>query len=127
MILVDGRLTVPGAPDGDTVPSKFSARTFADDQFPIAAYASRHLTKEEHQTIRNALLTSSDAVGSRALGGFAQIGAIFPTAVALAGMQFVPADLAQQIPSLTATAYVVSENKVLLVNPRTRVVVGVVE
>src|SRR6476659_6693789 len=39
-IFVDGRLTVPGAPDGDTVPSKHSARTFADDQLPIAAYAT---------------------------------------------------------------------------------------
>jgi hypothetical protein len=95
-ILVDGRLTVSGAPDGDTVPSQFSARTFADDQLPIAAYASRHLAKQELQTIRNALSTNSDAVGSRALDGYAQIGAIVPTAVALEGMPFVPADLAQQ-------------------------------
>jgi hypothetical protein len=127
VIFVNGRLTVPGAPDGDTVPSKFSARTFADDQIPIAAYATRHLAKQELETIRSALLTNPNAVGSRALDGFAQIGAIVPTAVALAGMPFVPADLVQQIPSLTATAYIISENKVLLVNPRTRVVVGVVE
>jgi hypothetical protein len=127
VIFVNGRLTVPGAPDGDTVPSKFSARTFADDQIPIAAYATRSLAKQELETIRSALLTNPNAVGSRALDGFAQIGAIVPTAVALAGMPFVPADLVQQIPSLTATAYIISENKVLLVNPRTRVVVGVVE
>ena len=126
-IFVDGRLTVPGAPDGDTVPSKFSALTFADDQIPIAAYTTRYLAKQELQTIRSALLTNSNAVGSRALDGFAQIGAIVPTAVALEGMPFVPADLVRLIPSLTATAYLISENKVLLVNPRTRVVVGVVE
>ena len=126
-IFVDGRLTVPGAPDGDTVPAKHSARTNADDQLPIAAYATRHITKDQLQTVRNALSTKSDAVGSRALDGFAQIGAIVPTAIALEGMQPVPADLAQQIPSLAATSYVISEGKILLVNPRTRVVVAVVE
>jgi len=126
-IFVDGRLTVPGAPDGDTVPSKHSARTFADDQLPIAAYASRHLTTENLQTVRNALSTKSDPVGSRALDGFAQIGALVPSSIALEGMQMLPADLAQRIPSLASTAYVISENKILLVNPRTRVVLAVVE
>ena len=126
-IFVDGRLTVPGAPDGDTVPAKHSARTNADDQLPIAAYATRHITKDQLQTVRNALSTKSDPVGSRALDGFAQIGALVPTAIALDGMQQLPSDLAQQIPSLAATYYVVSEGKILLVNPRTRVVVAVVE
>jgi len=126
-IFVDGRLTVPGAPDGDTVPAKHSARTNADDQLPIAAYATRHITKDQLQAVRNALSPKSDAVGSRAIDGFAQIGAIIPTAIALDGMQPVPADLAQQIPALAATSYVISENKILLVNPRTRVVVAVVE
>jgi len=126
-IFVDGRLTVPGAPDGDTVPSKYSARTFADDQLPIAAYATRYLGQPELEIIRSALPTNSSAMGSRALDGFAQIGAIVPTRVALEGMPFVPADLVRQIPSLSATAYLISEDKILLVNPRTRVVVGVVE
>jgi hypothetical protein len=126
-IFVDGRLTVPGATDGETVPSKFSARTFADDQVPIAAYATRYLSKQELETIRSTLMTNASAVGSRALNGFAQIGAIVPTAVALEGMPFVPADLVRQIPSLTATAYLISENKLLLVNPRTRIVIGVIE
>ena len=118
---------MPGAPDGDTVPSKHSARTFADDQLPITAYATRHISKDQLQTIRNALSTKSDPVGSRTLDGFAQIGALVPTAIALEGMQSIPADLVRQIPSLASSAYVVSENKILLVNPRTRVVLSVVE
>ena len=126
-IFADGRLTVPEAPDGDTVPSKHSARTSADDQLPIAAYATRHITKDQLQTVRHALSTKSDRVAARALDGFAQIGATVPTAIALEGMRPLPADLVQQIPSLASTAYVISENKVLLVNPRTRVVVAVVE
>jgi len=126
-IFVDGRLTVPGAPDGDTVPAKHSARTNADDQLPIAAYATRHIAKEKLQAVRNALSPKTGGGGSRALDGFAQIGAIVPTAIALDGLQQMPADLAQQIPSLAVTSYVVSEGKILLVNPRTRVVVGVLE
>jgi hypothetical protein len=126
-IFVDGRLTVPGAPDGDTVPSIHSARTFADDQLPITAYASRYLTKEQLQTIRRTIPNKPDASLSRALDGHAEIGALLPTAVALSEMQLLPEVLPQQIPSLVDTAYVISENKILLVNPRTRVVIGVVE
>jgi hypothetical protein len=125
-IFVDGRLTVPGAPDGDTVPSNHSARTLADDQLPIAAYATRHLTKDQLQAIRDAIANPSEGSGSRALGGYAEIGAIVPTA-ALGGVQQLPPALVQQIPSLAGTAYVISENKVLLVNPRTRVVIGVAQ
>jgi hypothetical protein len=126
-IFVDGRLTVPGAPDGDTVPSVHSARTFADDQLPIAAYTTRYLTKEQVQTIRSAIPNKADGSLSRALDGHAEIGALIPTGVALNQMQRLPQVLPQQIPSLAETAFVISENKVLLVNPRTRVVVGVVE
>ena len=125
-IFVDGRLTVPGAPDGDTVPSNHSARTLADDQLPIAAYATRHLTKDQLQAIRDAVANPAEGSGSRALGGYAEIGAIVPTA-ALGGVRQLPPALVQQIPSLAGTAYVISENKVLLVNPRTRVVIGVAQ
>jgi hypothetical protein len=126
-ILVDGRLTVPGATDGDAVPSMHSARNLADDQLPIAAYATHYLTKDQLQTIRGAIGSKPEGQVSRAFGGFAEIGAIVPTGVALAGPQWLPATVVQQIPSLSATSYLVSENKILLVNPRTRIVIGVVE
>lgn len=126
-IFVDGRLTVPGAPDGDTVPSLHSARTFADDQLPIAAYATRYLTKDQLQTIRNAIPKKSGETLSRALDGHAEIGALLPTGVALNEIQHLPEVLPQQMPALAGTAYVISENKILLVNPRTRVVIGLVE
>jgi hypothetical protein len=125
-IFVDGRLTVPGAPDGETVPSNHSARTLADDQLPIAAYATRHLTTTQLQTIRGAIANTPEGSGSRALGGYAEIGSIIPTA-ALAEMHQLPPTLVQQIPSLAGTAYMIPEGKVLLVNPRTRVVIGLVQ
>ena len=126
-IFVDGRLTVPGSPDGDTVPAKHSARTNADDQLPIAAYATRHITQDQLQAVRSSVSPKSDSGGSRALDGFAQIGAIVPTTIALERMKSLPADVAQHIPALAAMSYVISEGKVLLVNPRTRVVVGIIE
>ena len=126
-IFVDGRLTVPGAPDGDTVPSVHSARTFADDQLPITAYATRYLTNDQLQSIRSAIPQKPGASLSRALDGHAEIGALLPTEVALNAMQRLPEVVPQQIPALADTAYVMSENKILLVNPRTRVVIGVVD
>jgi hypothetical protein len=121
-IFVDGKLNVPGAPtDVDTVPSKFSQRTAADDKLPIAAYASKHLTEEQRRAIRASAGGSSEA-GSRALGGYAEIGAIVPLE-ALEKVQAFP----DSVPGMTGTSYLLSEGKVLLVNPRTRIVVGIVE
>jgi len=126
-IFVDGRLSVPGAPDGDTVPSSHSNRNYTDDQLPIAAYSTRHLSAAQLQAIRDAIPNKSVGQVSRALDGHAEIGAIIPTSVALGSIQWLPPAVTQQIPSLAATGYVISESKVLLVNPRTRVVIGVVE
>ena len=126
-IFVDGRLTVPGAPDGDTVPSIHSARTFADDQLPIAAYATRYLTKEQLQTIKSAIPNTPGASLSRALDGHSEIGALLRTDLALNAIERLPDALPQQIPALAGNAYVISENKILLVNPRTRVVIGVID
>ena len=52
-VLVNGSLTAQGAPaDVDTTPSKFSARTAADDKQPIAAYRLKNLTDEQRKSIR---------------------------------------------------------------------------
>jgi hypothetical protein len=71
------------------MPSNHSARTLADDQLPIAAYATRHLTTDQLQTIRGAIANTPEGSGSRALDGYAEIGAIVPTA-ALGGMHELP-------------------------------------
>jgi hypothetical protein len=122
-VLVDGRLTAAGAPaDVDTVPSKFSERTAADDKLPIAAYALKYLTDEQRRAVRASADGSSES-GTRALGGYADIGAIIPTAEALEKLQ----NFSQSVSGMAGTAYLISEGKLLLVNPRTRVVIGVIE
>jgi hypothetical protein len=119
-VLVDGRLTAAGAPaDVDTLPSKFSERTAADDKLPIAAYALKYLTDEQRRAIR----ASAGGSGTRALGGYAHIGAIIPTAEALEKLQ----NFSQSVSGMAGTAYLISEGKLLVVNPRTRVVIGVIE
>ena len=56
-VFANGALNVPGAPaDVDTVPSKFSARTEADDKLPVAAYTFKHLNGERraiYQSLRD--------------------------------------------------------------------------
>jgi hypothetical protein len=128
-VFVNGSLTSPGAPtDVDTVPSKFSARTAADDKQPIAAYRLKHLTDEQRRDIRKAIGEAvSTGSGSRALDGFAQVGAEVPTPVALEQLRPIPASVLGKVPGIGGTVYTVSEGKVLLVNATTRVVVGVLD
>jgi len=101
------------------MPSKFSERTAADDKLPIAAYALKYLTDEQRRAIR----ASAGGSGTRALGGYAHIGAIIPTAEALEKLQ----NFSQSVSGMAGTAYLISEGKLLVVNPRTRVVIGVIE
>ena len=128
-VLVNGSLTAPGAPaDVDTTPSKFSARTAADDKQPIAAYRLKRLTDEQRKSIRDAIGGAvTTGAGSRALDGFAKVGAEIPTAVALEQMKPIPQAVLTQLPAMNGTLYTMSEGKVLLVNATTSVVVGVLE
>ena len=49
-IFQNGVLTVTGAdPDNQTAPARFSKRTDAADQLPIAAYALKHLTPDQRE------------------------------------------------------------------------------
>jgi hypothetical protein len=126
---VNGALTAPGAPtDVDTIPSKFSERTAADDKLPIAAYRFKHLTRDQLKDVREAIgQTSPQGSGSRAIGGYAHIGAEIPSIVALNGLRPLPTPVLAQLPSMKGVAFTLSEDKVLLVNANTRVVMGVLE
>jgi hypothetical protein len=128
-VFVNGSLTAPGAPaDVDTTPAKFSARTAADDKLPIAAYRLKYLTDEQHKIVREAIGgAASTGSGSRALDGFATVGAEVPTAAALGDLKPIPQAVIAQLPALDGTVYTMSEGKLLLVNATTRVVVGVLE
>jgi hypothetical protein len=126
-IFVNGVLAVPGAStDVDTAPAKFSARTAADDALPIAGYVLRHLTDEQrsaiYQSVRSkglkkvaAVLTDSAII----------VGSLVPTAVALEGLSLLPEDAIASLPEMRTVMFATAGDKLLLINPRTLVVIGV--
>lgn len=122
-----GTLTSPGAPkDVDTAPAKFSARTAADDALPIAGYTLKHLTDDQRRAIsasvRSEKTTQTDPAGG---ADFATVGALVPTAIALTGLRPLPESVVSNIPELRSVMFARSGDKLVLINPRTRVVIGV--
>ena len=122
-----GTLVAPGSPkDVDTAPAKFSARTTADDALPIAAYALRHLTDEQRRAIYASVRGAQGAkTGSAANDGLATIGALVPTDVALTGLSPLPENATANIPEMNTVMFARAGDKLILINPRTRVVIGV--
>jgi hypothetical protein len=123
-IFVRGVLTVPGAPtDVDTAPAKFSQRTDADDQLPIAAYRLKSLGADQRREIVQRI---GDLRGS-ADAAHATVGAELPAAIALQALAPAPDDLVSKYPELRGTGFVRSANKVLVVDLDNSLVVGVLE
>ena len=122
-----GTLSAPGAPkDVDTAPAKFSARTAADDALPIAAYALRHLTDEQRRAIVASVRSDKGAkTESDTNEDFAKIGALVPTAVALSGLSPLPESITATIPEMRTVKFARAGDRLLLINPRTRVVIEV--
>jgi hypothetical protein len=117
--LVNGALAVPGAPaNTDTIPAKFSEKNAADDKLITLAYTFKTLSNEERQAIYGAL---KDKPASAAFN--ADIGVKLPDDVALLP---VPPDLANTVPHTKGYYYAVMQDRVLLVSPANRTVVGVV-
>lgn len=117
-VFVNGALAVPGAPaESDTVPAKFSTRNAADDQLITVAYTFKTLTADQRRAIYQAL--KDQAAG---LAFNADIGTELPLAVDL---RAVPDQLIASVPQTRDYRYTVADNRVLLVSPTTRIVVGV--
>jgi hypothetical protein len=109
---------VPGAmPDSDTVPSTISPKNAADDKLIIIAYTFKNLTGEERRAIYQAL---KDQPAGAAFN--ADIGTELPAAVEL---QPMPAQVVAQVPQTRDYQFAVADNRVLLVSPASRIVVGV--
>ena len=117
-VFVNGVLAVPGAPaDTDTAPSKFSAKNAGDDKLIILAYTFKLLTDEQRRAIYDGLK------GQRAGAAFnADIGLELPSSVEL---RPVPNDVAVRVAQTDGYLYAVADDRVLLVAPVNRVVVGV--
>jgi len=115
---VNGALAVPGAPaNTDTIPAKFSEKNAADDKLITLAYTFKALSNEERRAIYEAL---RDKPAGAAFN--ADIGVKLPADVAL---QPVPPDLANNVPQTKGYYYAVTQDRVLLVSPENRTVVGV--
>jgi hypothetical protein len=116
-VLVDGALAVPGAPaDSVMAPAKFSPRKAADDELITIAHTFRHLSDEQRRTIHAAL---SDRPRGAAFN--ARVGVVLPLGVELHPL---PADLLAKVPQIDGYQYAVANDRVLLVSPSSRVVVG---
>ena len=117
-VFFNGALAVPDAPaNSQTVPAKFSAQNAADDKLVILAYTFKMLSEEERRAIYQAL---KDQPAGQAFN--ADIGVELPPAVELHPM---PAEVANRVPQTKDYRYAISDNRVLLVAPINRVVVGV--
>jgi hypothetical protein len=127
-VLVDGALTVSGAPkDVDTVPSKYSQRNDASDRLPIVAFRLKTLTDDQRREIYEQLtggpppLALSPGQGDE----HATVGAVIPADLALRDFASVPDALTTRMPELRGTVFMRSDGRVLLIDPPNRIVIGV--
>ncbi len=116
-VLVDGALAVPAAPETDMVPAKFSQKHAADDGLSIAAYTFKLLTPDERRAIYQGLKDQPATPGLQA-----EISTELPFTVE---PRAVPGAVADRVPQTKGYEYVVADNRVLLISPQTRFVVGV--
>ncbi len=128
-VLTDGALTAPGSPvDIDTVPAKYSVRTAADDQLPIAAYRLKHLTNDQRHEIVKGLGQKRDALsGSGESSSYMMVGAEVPSAVAQHALTPMPEALTAKFPELRGTAFARAAGKTLVVDLDNSLVIGVLE
>lgn len=113
--LVNGRLAVPGAPaDSQTVPAKFSERNAALDALPTMAFPLP-LTDDQRSRIRDAV---SKAPVENATARSAEL---LPNGI---DVRELPPQVTDQMPAVRNLGYVRTADKVLLVSPPNRIVVG---
>ncbi|MBX9778126.1 MAG: hypothetical protein K2Y71_27400 [Xanthobacteraceae bacterium] len=111
----NGRMIVPGAPaDSQTVPAKYSERNDALDQLPTMAFPLP-LTDEQRQRIRAAV--SKVPAESASARPAEQL----PSNV---NVRELPRDVTQEIPATRNLGYVRTSDKILLISPPNRIVVG---
>ena len=117
-VFVNGALAVPGAPaNTDTVPAKFSEKNADDDKLITLAYTFKLLTDEQRRAIYEGLK------GQPAGPAFnADVGVELPYSTEL---RAVPNEVAARVPQTKDYRYAVADNRVLLVAPVGRFVVGV--
>jgi len=126
-IFQKGVLTVTGAdPDNQTAPAKFSKRTDAADQLPIAAYALKHLGTDQRDRIYQALHKSMGISGNTPAVE-PVVGAEISADVVQHGLQSLPDEIIRGIPELRGLGFVRDGNRLLIVSPTMHRVLAVIE
>jgi hypothetical protein len=117
-VFVNGRLNVPAAPaDTSTTPAKFSATNGRLDRIPLMARGPQ-LTDAQRQLILDRVLRAGSSAPS---GVAANPSEELPAGVP---MEAWPADVVQQIPAIHDTKFVKLADKILVVRPENRIVIG---
>jgi hypothetical protein len=108
----------PGAmPNSDAVPSTLSDRNAADDKLTVIGYTFKHLTAEQRRVIYQELKDLPPPGPTP----HAELGVELPIQVELLP---VSKPVVSRVPDTNGYQYTIANNKVLLVAPATRVVVG---
>jgi len=122
----NGVLTAPNAPrDVDTAPAKFSERTNAHDQIPIAGYRLFNMTEEQKRDVAREL-SAAGAAAISVRDAYAVVGAEIPAPIVLA-LRPLPEALSQRHPELDGTGVISAGTKLLIVDMDNSRVVGVIE
>jgi hypothetical protein len=117
-VLVNGSLAVQGAPtETETTPAKYSKKNAADDKLITVAYTFKALPNDQRQAIYLAL-KNEPAVTAPGT----QVGTVLSIAVPT---REIPPQLATNVPAARGFHFLVSDNRVVLISPATRIVVGV--
>jgi uncharacterized protein DUF1236 len=116
---------VPGAmPGSDAVPSTLSAKNAADDKLPTLAYTFKQLTDDQRRAIYQMIKEkAANAAPPGAATTAAEVSTTLPTSVPLSAM---PSEVTAQVPQTSGYEYAIAGDKVLLVSPANRAVVGVI-
>jgi hypothetical protein len=123
VVLQNGVLAVPGAPaESQTAPAKFSDTIAAADELPVSGHAFIHLTEAQRGAIHRSVMTGSPAAATSPVR--AELSVQVPPGVDLSPL---PGDAAAQVPWARGYRYTTVGDKVLLVEPSNRIVVGVIE
>jgi len=115
-VFVNGALNVPGAPtDSQTVPAKFSKRNDAIDHVPVMAMQVLAFSDEQKRSIIDAVHGANAPVQSTSAKPAEEL----PIGI---NMQEWPA--AASDPAFAKMKYVRAQDRILLVEPTNRIVIG---
>jgi len=115
-VFVNGALNVPGAPaDSQTVPAKFSKRNDAIDHVPIMALPALAFSNEQKRSIIDAVRGANPPVQSTSAKPAEEL----PIGITVQDWPAAASD-----PAFAKLKYVRAQDRILLVEPNNRVVIG---